>query len=245
MKLSNVEDAEKINLVLEFVGADGSSVIEGASFSVHPEATTEWQTVKLSVPSSDINQLDATKTTAKVTVGTGSGDVLVDDVALNVADETKVNYLGNGHLNGAIDGKYVTTNGNPWPNAITVTPGHDGETDHAISFTKDMNELFVTSQWWADGNQALRYPTEKAGEFSVWAKGDGTFSVLIERKNSDSEVDTSVATTFTVSGNEWTEYELPIPAAPISYRETTIKIYQWNGSDALLLDDFNLHLTGE
>lgn len=243
MKLSNAEDAENATLVLEFVGNDGSSVIENASFSSKPQAVTDWQDVSVELTVDQMSGIVASKTTAKVLFSSAAeGTLLVDDVTINVKDVRKVNFFGNGHLNGPIDGKYVTTGTTPWPSADTVENGRSGATDKAISFDSSDNELFVTSQWWADGNQALRFPTTEDGEFSVWAKGDGSFAVLIERKNNDSDIDISVSKTFTATSDAWTECSLLIPASK-EYKEVTVKIYQYTGSDALLLDDFCLHLT--
>lgn len=241
IKLTNTADASKVSLVLEFVDNNGNDVIANASFSSKPEATEGWQTVEVALTVEQMKNIAPYKTTMKVVVEEGAEPVFVDDMQLLTSDVTKVNFLGFSNFNGTnLDGKYQIVIDGAWSTPVPVEGGKDGDSDKAVEMASG-NELFTASQWFSGGNLSILYPTDKAGELSIYAKGDGAFSVLVERKNSDSDVDTTAATTFEIT-DEWKEYTLEIPASKV-YSEVTIKIYNYTGSGKLLIDSPFLHLT--
>ncbi len=238
IKLSDAGQAEKVQLIVEF--CDGSNQpYENGSFNAKAVETTDWQKVTLEVALDDVKRFDANKVTVKVVKSAEEGDtstILVDNIKLTVRDNTAVNFLPFGTFLGNLEGKWKTVKGS-WEDS-TVS---DVDGKKAVVLPYGEYELITSNAWIAGGNCGPIYDTTLAGEVSFSAKGAGTVTVYIEKKNSDS--DYIVSDKELTITDEWATYTVPIEKADKAYKETTLKIRSSSGVGNVYITDVFLHYT--
>lgn len=244
VKLSDASQADKVELVVEF--CDGSSQpYKNGAFSAKAVPTTDWQEITLTVAIDDVKKFDAHKVTVKVVKTAEDGDastILVDNIKMTVQDNTAVNFLPFGKFLGNLEGKWRTVahkegKADVWEDS--TVKGVDGR--NAVELPYGEYELITSNVWIAGGNSGARYDTTLDGEVSFSAKGAGTITFFIEKKNSDSDV--TVSDIELMITDEWATYTVSIPKEDKAYNETTFKIKTSRGVGKVYITDVFLHYT--
>ncbi len=238
VKLSDVGQAEKVELIVEFCDGNNNPY-SGGSFNAKATATTEWQVITLDVGLEDVKKFDSNKITVKVVKNAEDGDsstILVDNIKMTVKDNTAVNFLPFGTFLGKLEEKWKTVKSS-WVDSTVKSV--DGK--NAVELPYGEYELISSNCWIADADAGPRYDTTLAGEITFSAKGAGTVTVYIEKKNSDSDV--TVSDKELTITDEWKTYTVSIPKAEKAYKETTLKFRTSSGVGNVYITDVFLHYT--
>lgn len=205
VKLTNVEDRNKIRLVVERHKASDNSVDLEGCIKKGLEATTEWQRLSLDIPESEE---EIGFIVLKIESDGDTADFYFDDFELYTSEQTSINLLKNGNFEEGNTGW-----GNLDGNITEDSELTRNNSKYAVVLSEKDKDLFNSTAWYKD--IFPNYTGKNSTQAQVWMKKtEGTVGTIVLR----AEIKEGVADVYTnvsadeLSSTEWKQITLDISA---------------------------------